>query len=548
VPLLAVTGGCLEHGGVASRYRPVDRDQVFLLPPDMREWLPAEHPVWLVLQVVGELDLSRLHARRRLGGVGRAGYDPAMLTALLLYAYCVGQRSSRQIERLCQVDVAFRVVCAQDAPDHTVIARFRQQHDQDLAELFTQVLLVCARAGLGRLGLVAVDGTKIAGNASVRKNRSEAWLRDEAARMLREAAEVDAAEDALFGDARGDELPPELADPAGRAARIRQIVADLDTERATAAQSDSGAEQGTKAEIRAVAEAQTRVAHWQARYAEQVRRARAQQAEMLRRKTEAIGQGIAYPRRDPKPVEQYRRVRLAAARLDHVTNELNDILTARQVRTIERAARIAEADAQRAAQTRRNVTDPDSRIMPSATGGWIQGFNGQVAVTDDQLILAADVVNTPADAGQYQPMIEAAAQAAASIETARGEPAAGIGTVVADAGYHSIANLTAPGPARLIASGKHRSLRRAAAENPASGPPPAGASPREQMDHRLRTPEGQALYGRRAVTVEPVFGQLKETRGFRRFSRRGLQAVQAEWKLMATAHNLMKLHQAQLAT
>jgi transposase len=522
----------------------VDRDQVFLLPPDMREWLPAEHLVWLVLQVVGELDLSRLHARRRVGGVGRAGYDPAMLTGLLLYAYCVGQRSSRQIERLCLVDVAFRVACAQDAPDHTVIARFRQQHDQDLAELFTQVLLVCARAGLGRLGLVAVDGTKIAGNASVRNNRSEAWLREEAARMLREAQEVDAAEDALFGDARGDELPPDWVEPAGREGKIRRILAELDAERLTDAQSDPGDERGGKTETRAQARAEARVVNWQARYAEQVRRARAQQAEMLRRKDEAIAAGIAYPRRDPKPVEDYRGVRRAAAHLEGAHNNLNDILAARQARASQRA----EQDAQRAASTRRNLTDPDSRIMPSATGGWIQGFNAQAAVTDDQLIVAADVVNTSSDTGQYLPMVTAAVEAAKLIEAARGEPAAGIGTVVADAGYSSNANLTAPGPDRLIAGGKHRSVRQAAADNPASGPPPPDASPRERMDHQLRTVEGQALYARRAVTVEPVFGQIKEARGFRRFARRGLQAAQAEWKLIATAHNLMKLHQAQHAT
>ena len=530
---------------MANRYRPVDRDQVFLLPPDIREWLPAEHPVWLVLQVVSELDLSRLHARRRLGGVGRAGYDPTMLTALLLYGYCVGQRSSRQIERLCQQDVAFRVVCAQDVPDHTVIARFRQQHDQELAELFTQVLLVCARAGLGRLGLVAIDGTKIAGNASVQVNRSEAWLREEAARMLREAQEVDATEDALFGDARGDELPPQLADPNERQSTIRRILDEIDADRHSEAEPNEG---GTKAEIRAHADAQARVAHWQARYAEEVERARAQQTEMLRRKAEAIAAGIGYPRRDPKPVEQYRRVCKAGALLERARNELHEVVTARQTRAGQRAAHAAERDAQRAATTRRNLTDPDSRIMPSAAGGWIQGFNGQLAVTDDQLILAAEVVNTPADAGQYQPMVSAATRAAALIDAARNEPAAGIGTVVADAGYHSTANLTAPGPERLIASGKRRSVRQAAAENPASGPPPSNASPGEQMHHRLRTPEGQALYARRAVTVEPVFGQLKETRGFRRFARRGLTAVQAEWRLMATAHNLMKLHQARLAT
>ena len=539
----------LEDGGVAKGYRPVDRDQVFLLPPDMREWLPAEHVVWLVLQVVGELDLTRLHAGRRLGGVGRAGYDPAMLTGLLLYAYCVGERSSRQIERLCQVDVAFRVVCAQDAPDHTVIARFRQSYAQELAGLFSQVLMVCARAGLGRLGVVAVDGTKIAGSASLRANRSQEWLRGEAERMLREAGEVDAAEDALFGDARGDELPQELRSPAGREARIRAILAELDAEQHAAGGTAAGADQGSgtpseTSESKVVQRAQARVTRWQERYDQEVVRAQGQQAQMLRRKAEAHAAGIGYTRRDPKPVDDYRRVRQAADQLERAKNRLEELITIRQGRVANRVERAKE----QAKTVRRNLTDPDSRVMPTASGGWVQGFNGQIVVTDDQLIVAAEVVNTPSDTGQLTRMMTAAVDAAGLIEQARGEPPTGVGVLLADAGYYSNANLTAPGPDRLIAPGKHRSLRQAAAENPASGPPPQGASPGQQMDHRLRTPEGRDLYGRRAVTVEPVFGQIKEHRRFRRFTRRGLTAVRAEWMLVATAHNLTKLHQARLAT
>jgi transposase len=137
---------------MAKRFRSVDRDQQFLLPVDMRDWLPQEHLVWLVLDVVAELDLTVLRSRYALGGVGRQAYDPAMLLALLVYGYCQGIRSSRAIERACHTDVAFRVVCAQDPPDHTRIARFRQQHLDLFEDLFTQVLIVCARAGFVRLG------------------------------------------------------------------------------------------------------------------------------------------------------------------------------------------------------------------------------------------------------------------------------------------------------------------------------------------------------------------------------------------------------------
>jgi len=152
------------------------RDQPFLLPPDMRSWLPDDHLVWFVLEIVEQLDCSALHARRRRGGAGRSAYDPVMLLGLLVYGYCLGVRSSRQIERLCGTDVAFRIACAQDVPDHTTIARFRAEHQAAFEDLFAQVLLVAAKAGLGRFGTVAIDGTKIPANASTDANRDGEWL------------------------------------------------------------------------------------------------------------------------------------------------------------------------------------------------------------------------------------------------------------------------------------------------------------------------------------------------------------------------------------
>jgi transposase len=132
---------------VAKGFRPVLRDQPMLLPVDMREWLPEDHLAWFVLETVDVLDTSGLERCRRVGAAGRAGYDPRMLFALLVYAYCLGVRSSRAVERLCTTDVAFRVLCAQDPPDHTTIARFRAEAGPAFAGLFTQVLLVAARAG-----------------------------------------------------------------------------------------------------------------------------------------------------------------------------------------------------------------------------------------------------------------------------------------------------------------------------------------------------------------------------------------------------------------
>jgi transposase len=198
----------------------------------MREWLPEGHLVWMVLDVVASLDLKGFRRKAKLGGAGRAPIDPGMLLALLIYAYGHGQRSSRQIERLCETDVAFRVISGNDAPDHTVIARFRAGNGDRFADVFAQVLVICAASGLGKFGTVAIDGTKIAADASKAATRSEESLRKEANRILAEAAEVDAGEDAEFGERRGDELPAQLADPTTRKARIAEALAQIEAEKA----------------------------------------------------------------------------------------------------------------------------------------------------------------------------------------------------------------------------------------------------------------------------------------------------------------------------
>ncbi len=205
-----------------------DRDQPFLMPPDLRDWLPAGHLARFVTDAVQELDLAAFYARYRRDGWGRPAYDPAVMVALVLYAYAKGVRSAREIERRCVEDVAFRVVAANLRPDHATIARFRAEHEQALAGLFGQVLAMCRRAGLVRAGVVAVDSTKIAANASGLQNKSYEELARE---VLKEAAEIDAAEDELYGQARGDELPAELADPKTRRARIRELMDELDAER-----------------------------------------------------------------------------------------------------------------------------------------------------------------------------------------------------------------------------------------------------------------------------------------------------------------------------
>jgi transposase len=219
---------------MARSYRLVDREQPFLLPPSMTDWLPEDHLVWFVIEAVGQLDTAAFHARARLGGVGRRGYDPDMLVMLLVYAMAHGVRSSRQIERLCHTDVAFRIVCAGDVPDHTVLARFRQDHERALGDLLTATLVLAARLGMVGLGVVAFDGVKIAANAAMAANRGEEHLRKLAERYLAGAARVDADEDALFGEARGDEPPPQLRDRSGRRQRIAQALDEIAAAKAAA--------------------------------------------------------------------------------------------------------------------------------------------------------------------------------------------------------------------------------------------------------------------------------------------------------------------------
>ena len=204
---------------MAQNFIACDREQDLLLPPSLREWLPEDHLAWLVLEAVGELDLSAFYRAYRDDGHGRAAHDPAMMVALLLYAYAIGVRSSRAIERRCREDVAFRVITANQTPDHATIARFRARHEHALGELFCQVLALCARAGLVRLGVVAVDGTKIAAAATHHATRSYEEIARE---ILEQAAELDAAEDELHGDARGDELPAELRVAGDRRKRLRE--------------------------------------------------------------------------------------------------------------------------------------------------------------------------------------------------------------------------------------------------------------------------------------------------------------------------------------
>jgi transposase len=213
---------------MSARFIGADRDQVFLMPLSVRDWVPEGHLVWTVLDAVGELDLSRFYTACRVDGHGRPAYEPSMMVALLLYAYARGNRSSRGIERACVEDVAYRVVAGNLVPDHSTIAEFRCRHERALGEVFSGVLGLCARAGLASVGVVAIDGTKMSANASVNANRDFGRIARE---ILDDAAEIDRREDELYGEARGDELPEHLRTREGRRRALREAKERLERER-----------------------------------------------------------------------------------------------------------------------------------------------------------------------------------------------------------------------------------------------------------------------------------------------------------------------------
>lgn len=565
---------------MAVNVRRGDVDQMLLMPPSVREWLPEGHLAFFVLDVVAELDLDGFYAAHRLDGRGGCVYDPAMMLGVLLYAYCTGERSSRKIERRLAEDVAYRVVASNMQPDHATLARFRRRHQDAIGELFGQVLGLCVKAGLVDAGIIAIDGTKIAANASFFANRDQKALsaelaqpgpagatpategkdhppgkgaREVAQQILAEAEAIDAAEDAEHGDRRGDELPPSWSGGRGRRERIRAALDELQAQKAR---------------------------DYETRMAERA----AKEADPARGGRKLTG---------PKPSQQ----------------------------------RATRAGARRA-----NTTDPHSRVIAQASKGVIQGYNAQAAATTGHVVVAADVTASSNDQPSFLPL----ARAASSNLAVAGHPGA-VGTFVADAGYWTAANATTDVGADVLIATKVGSWRRAdkpdddkllvlarvnrgelsqreagkllgvsytwvrdmtkryfgtegqrvtrraepepeewipVIERVARGELSKRAArdlldisdgrvntmlthirgeavdpviARKAMNTKLADPANKKIYKKRAATIEPVFGNIKGNLGYRRFARRGRAAVHSEWRLICSAHNLLKLHTAALA-
>jgi transposase len=449
-----------------TRFKTCDLNQPYLLPPSLQDWLPESHLARFIAEISEQLDLSAIYATYgRQDGRGAQAYHPQMLTRLLLYAYCVGKPSSRQIERATYDEVAFRYLAANQHPDHDTIANFRQQHLQSLAGLFVAALGMCREAGLVKLGQVALDGTKVRAQA----NRHQTLKGDEVAarervlakrveELLRQAAEVDAAEDARYGQGRrGDELPPALATAQQRLAKLREIR-------------------------------------------QRMEQAAQEQAGQLARERAAAG-GKARSEAEKK--------------------------------RWQRARKRTEWSAQRM-----NTTDTDSQLMKDgASGAIVQAYNAQAAVDGHhQVIVAADVTTECNDKGQLVPMVQQAQQNLGQMPE----------TVLADAGYwneEALAHAALAGLDVLVPPDAQRpgqDVDQLPAKAPRSGRAQA-------MRARLNSEHDKAVYAQRQAVVEPVFGQIKERRGFRRFSLRGLRKVRAEWLLICLTHNLLKLHRCRLA-
>jgi transposase len=444
-----------------SRFIQVDRETSYLLPPSVDEWLPENHLARFIVEVIEQLDLSKL--TRQYAGRGSAAHHPSVLLGLLVYGYATGVFSSRKIERATYDSIAFRYIAANTHPDHDTLAKFRKQFLIELEDLFVQVLSLAQAMKLVRLGQIALDGTKVKANASKHKALSqghiekiEAQLRDEVQALLAKAETADRE-----GRADGVDLPAEVA---RRQERLKMLA-------------------DAKAKIKERAD--TRFQQEQQIYEEKVARREAQR------------QAGKKPRgKEPKPPEAGPKDK------DQI-----------------------------------NLTDEESRIMPTANG-FEQGYNAQAAVdTATMLVIATTVTQQPNDKQQVEPMLDEVQALPDSLGK--------VEALLADNGFLSEANVNACVARKiepLIALGREAHHLPLEERLRPDAPEPETDDPMVKMAWRLKTKEGRACYGRRKCTVEPVFGIIKRVMGFRQFSLRGLDAVTGEWKLVTLAFNLKRMH------
>jgi len=489
-----------------KQFRDWNPDQPFLLPPSLQDWLPEDHPVYMMLDILEELDVSAIEEKyRRKDSRGTRPYAPKMMVGLLLYGYSVGIRSSRKLEQATYEDIPFRVLTAGNHPDHSRIAEFRRKHLDELEDLFLQVFQICQHMGLVEFGDVALDGTKVQANASKHKAMSykrmlqeEERLKEEIEEMLEEAEAVDTEEDERFGrDNRGDELPEELERQKDRLEKIQEAKADLEKE----------AKQGRAEEVQAKADRAKK-------------RAETHESKKERSRSETLAE---------KWYEEADQLREEAS--EQVGTEVPEAETPEGM---PKHRPRTETDGTPKPKAQRNFTDPESRIMEKG-GEFLQGYNCQLLVDEaNQVIVAQGVVNQSPDSGNFGPMVEKATRNAGESPEA----------VLADSGYWSE---EAPeqaedaGTEAYIATGRQPHGKK---EPTCLGDPPEEATAQEIMSHKLQTREGIDRYAKRKGIVEPAIGQVKECGDFRQFYLRGYRKARKEWALVCTGHNLRKLYGA----
>jgi transposase len=502
------------------------REQGFLLPPDVRDWLPADHLAWFVIDAVKGMGLGQFYAAYRADGHGRAGYDPSMMVTLILFAFATGVRSSRAIERHCREHVVYRVITGNLIPDHVTVARFICRHEQALAGLFNEVLRLCAEGGLVDSGVVSIDGTRIAANASRERNREFEQI---ALEIIAQVTATDEAEDEQFGEARGDELPEQLRTPEGRHEFFRRAGRGRRREERGRGASEPEPE---SPEVPLELHAEEIVGH-----------GRQGRDAWLREGKRQLEQH-RWENPDSIPRARRGRLLLAAERLDRdldIERRSNEAYQAYRAQGRMRDGRRfgRPADPYQPPEVpagKVNITDPDSKVIPDGLF-FVQGYNAQAAVNEQQIVLAAEITNSSTDFSQLGPMVTAAL---AELEQA------GISqrpeVIAADAGYWNEQHMDE------IVAKKHIPVLVAPDKGGRGTPRKTWTGGRyDWMRAVLNSEHGGERYRKRRQTVEPVFGHTKHNKGVTRFLRRGRVKVRTEWRLHMMGHNLTKLYNHQIA-
>jgi transposase len=535
---------------VAVNVRSGDVDQLLLMPPSVRDWLPEDHLAFFVSDVVAELDLSSFLSAYRVDGRGGAVYDPAMMLSVLLYAYCTGERSSRRVERRLIEDVAFRVLAVNQRPDHATLARFRRRHQDAIAGLFGQVLRLCVKAGLVDAGVVAIDGTKIAANASFFANRNREDLEKIAAEILDEAEQADAAEDELWGERRGDELPAEWAGGRDRRERIRAALDELDSQKA---------------------------ADFETRMAERAEKEAASGRKLTGPKPKADAARRSAPRR-ANTTDPHSRIIPQASKGVIQGYNAQAAATAEQIVVAAEVATTTNDQPHFVPMTSavtENLTDAGHEAGVGvflADAGYWTAENATTDVGADVLIATRKSAWRKADKPDDDKLAVLAKVNRGELSQRQAGKLLGVSyTWVRDMTKRyfgqdgqRITRMAEPAPEEWLPVierlDRGEISKRAAADEltvstsrvntmlaHVRGEATDPAIVRADMDSKLAEEPNAELYKKRGHTIEPVFGNIKANLGYRRFNLRSLPAVNSEWRLICAAHNLLKLQQARLA-